>query len=248
MAESSSPKHVKNDNPRHRQLELSGTAPHEAIKYGLEEDVLGVTRDLLDGIHEEVLDWSDFGLHDMVFQKALNYACTWGFVTGYKSVFDARIGIFRHNDIPELAIFLSFTVADTIETSKPKEGDSSAGTARLTENDDGQGRVGVAETPQRDKRGRDIGIPESVKRWVAKRILDLMLRCYGSVRFPTSVWFMEDRVGSSPPGLLLPYKSTTCDLDGRAEELRMCIIEQINIFAAPTLARLMNLKRASNKR
>ncbi|TRX92365.1 hypothetical protein FHL15_006751 [Xylaria flabelliformis] len=248
MAESSSPKRVKNNHPRYRQLEISRAAPYEAIEYGLEEDVLGEAKDLLDEIHEVVLDWSDFGLHDVAFEKALNYACTWGFVTGYKSVFDARIGIFCHNDKPELAVFLSFMVADTVDTSKPKDGGSSAGTARSTEKNAGQGRVGVAETLQHDKRKGDMGMPESVKRWVAKRIFDLMLRCYGSVRFPNSVCFMEDWVGSSPPGLLLGFRSTTSDLNRRAEELRACIIEQISIFAAPAVTLPINPKRMSNKR
>ncbi|KAI0553151.1 hypothetical protein F4679DRAFT_580821 [Xylaria curta] len=229
MASSSRSKPAKNNNPIRRRPELSRIAPCGAIEYGLEEDVC-VTEDLLAKIHEEVLDWSDLGLHDIAFKKALKYACTWGFVTGYKSVFNARIGVFHNEDTPELAIFLSFMVADTANTSKRKKNDRSAGTARFTEDNAGQGQTGVAETLQRDQ--DDIGMPDFVKRWVAKRILTLMLRCYGSIRFPKSVWFMEDWIGSNPPGLLLPYKSTTPDLFGRAEQLGVSIIEQTSIFAA----------------
>ncbi|KAI1737371.1 hypothetical protein F4680DRAFT_468160 [Xylaria scruposa] len=153
MAESSCSKFVKNNNPIRRQLELSGIAPYR---------LSSVTEEILAEILEEVLDWSDLGLHDIAFEKALKYACTWGFVSGYKSVFDVRIEVFQNDDTSELAIFLSFMVTDTVDTSKPKEGGSSAGTARSTENNAGQGQARVPKTLQHDE--EDIGMPDSVKR------------------------------------------------------------------------------------
>ncbi|KAI1758047.1 hypothetical protein F4782DRAFT_524743 [Xylaria castorea] len=209
---------------------MTGTTPTDAIASVLEEDVLGETQELLAEIHEEIFDWSDFGLHDMAFEKALKYACTWGFVTGYKIVFDARIGVWPVGSDSGLAIFLSFKVTNTTDTSGTDENDNSEGTARLVGNNVGRVQAEATETLQHDQDRGDKGVSQSTKLRVAQRILYLMLRYYGSITFPKSVCFVEDWVGNSPPCLLLPYVS---DQLGRAEKVRECIIEQISIFTAP---------------
>ncbi|KAI0453037.1 hypothetical protein F5B21DRAFT_505759 [Xylaria acuta] len=212
---------------------MATVTPSEAIAYGIEPDILGSAQEIVTEFRKEIFDLSELGHHDKALDEALKYACTWGFVTGYKIVFDARIGVLPNGEDPHLAIFLSFMVANTDDTSQPEGGHSSAGSVKSVGNDAGQVRAPVAETLQHGQRKEDKGMSYATKRWVAQHILYLMLRCYGSITFPKSVWFVEDWVGSSPPCLLLPYALTVADRFGRAEKIRERIIEQISISTAP---------------
>ncbi|KAI8952942.1 hypothetical protein F4801DRAFT_598807 [Xylaria longipes] len=205
----------------------------EAKAHGLEQDVLGSTQEVLTEFHKKILDLSALGHHDKALEEALNYACTWGFVTGYKIVFDARIGVLPNGGDSHLTIFLSFMAANTVTTSTPEEGDSSTGNTQSAGNNARLVEAESAETPQHDQDSEDRGLSYAAKRWVASRILDLMLRCYGSDTFPKKVWFVEDWVGNSPPCLLLPYTLSVPDRFGRAEKVRERIIEQISISTAP---------------
>ncbi|KAI0105062.1 hypothetical protein GGR51DRAFT_572095 [Nemania sp. FL0031] len=182
--------------------------PSDAVAAGIEADILGFEEVTLSEIHSEVFKLNGKGHRLEALRHALNHACKWAFITGYKSRFNARVGLLpAGSGHPQyLAIFLSFNLipAPTYGTANPKN-INVAGTGPYTVNPSGLAPPATILAAQPTNKTEVKGMSQDTKYWIAERILRLLLRIYGDVTFPRRIWFMEDEEAGKPASLLMPY-------------------------------------------
>ncbi|KAI1196714.1 hypothetical protein F5X97DRAFT_304548 [Nemania serpens] len=197
---------------------------------------------MLAEIHEKIHKLHHLGFQQTALEQALDYACTWGFVTGYKVVFDARTGIFTENsEHIHLAVFMSFTGINKSSTAAPQHTTSTGGTSSMDSTSE-QPRPENASTAAIGGTRERKAVSSLTKSWVVGRILHLMLRCYGSTSFPKELWFMEESGDDRPPSLLLPYSLSvrSCEnLVKRSVKARRRILNQIELSNASAEERSM---------
>lgn len=169
---------------------------------------MGFEEIMLAEIHEKVHKLHRRGRQQEALEQALEYACTWAFVTGYKIVFNVRIGLHTvltvNRKCRHLVVFMSFEDINNRSTTIPQDTNSTAGTSFM-------GNAGAQRQPENTSVGqpgvererKDVSI--ITKRWAAERILRLMLRCYKGVPFPSKLLFAEERKHDPRPLLLLSY-------------------------------------------
>lgn len=191
---------------------------------------MGFEEDMLAQIQKKIYKLYRNGCQRAALERALNYACSWAFVTGYKIIFDARIGLFYEDSKHlHIAIFLSFKDINNLGTAIPQDTSSTGGTSFM-DSTGGQPRPENVSTSQLGGSIEPKAASSITKRWVASRILHLMLRCYGSTTFPKELWFMEEWKDDRRPFLLLPYLLGVRDSENlirRSVKSRRLIIKAI---------------------
>ncbi|KAI3320260.1 hypothetical protein HD806DRAFT_547449 [Xylariaceae sp. AK1471] len=194
---------------RSQPIVMIGNTPSDALAHGLEPLRLGYEEVMLSTMHQNISTLVQRKMRLQALQSALEYACNWAFVTGYKIVFDARIGLtpVAGSVSMTLAVFLSFSTPKTDTPATYATGHQTRWTVQATtiqEYEDAAGTEGASPSQQGAKT-KTSGISRATKRWVVERVLHLLMRCYGRTPFPRSIWFMEDCSDGSAPTLLLPY-------------------------------------------
>ncbi|KAJ2987062.1 hypothetical protein NUW58_g4711 [Xylaria curta] len=83
----------------------SGPSTHsEAFFGGLQADIMGDGEFLQAQINERILKENEVRGPRIALDRALDYACTWAFVTGYGTVIKAKIGLLDGH----ITVFLVF--------------------------------------------------------------------------------------------------------------------------------------------
>ncbi|KAI0421004.1 hypothetical protein F5X98DRAFT_371487 [Xylaria grammica] len=159
------------DAAEHKDQDISQTLLRsDAAAHGLEVDSLGVEEVVVAALHKDISkliirDQGDApeGTRDdrelAGLARALDHACNWAFVTGYKKLFDARLGVEAGSTNPRLIAYLSF---------------------KLTEDMSRNTKVWVAQqilSLMRRYYFGDITFPESILFVEEKEPLDLLLEC-----------------------------------------------------------------------
>ncbi|KAI1155080.1 hypothetical protein F4825DRAFT_447808 [Nemania diffusa] len=183
-----------------RMANSFAAVPREAIAAGLQADLFAAEEIMLEGIRRKVRKLRTRGDQLKALKMALDHACRWAFVTGYKIVFDARIGL--HGNY--IAIFISFN-PPLFDHRADHEDASAAGNGPLMVDTGELAQLDTApainpETPTKSK-----VTSSAIKRWVAGQILQVLLRIYRDLTFPRRIWFMEDWEDGKPSSLLIPY-------------------------------------------
>ncbi|KAI1112241.1 hypothetical protein F5Y14DRAFT_463716 [Nemania sp. NC0429] len=221
------------DRPKEPVL-IAHATPIAAINDGLLADSLGFENFMIAEIYNRVRKSHRKGYQHSALEQALDYACQWAFVTGYKSVFKVRIGLFADAvGFSHLAVFMSFDKDMNQGSSVALQDTSSSGGPSLMDSTGGQPPQGKPSATQPSGGVESKDVSNITKCWAAGRILGLMLRCYGDIAFPKELWFMEEWKDDQRPSLLLPYSlgshSSSDRLYRRSLNAKKHIIEEIRV-------------------
>ncbi|KAJ8131992.1 hypothetical protein O1611_g1636 [Lasiodiplodia mahajangana] len=211
--------------------------PSDAIAAGIEADILGFEEITLDGIHRKILKLNRRGCQLKALRHALDHACRWAFITGYKRRFDARVGLLPA--VPGrpqyLAIFFSFDLPPASHIVD-LENRSVTGSESWVVNPSGLAQQETKSAAQPENKMETKGMSLATKHWVAERILRLLLRIYRDITFPKRIWFMEDWGAGKPAFLLMPYSMGARGwgrLQRGTDKAYNRIITQLNDFTGP---------------
>jgi hypothetical protein len=213
------------DSKSSQPIVVIGKIPSDAIAHGLEPLLLGYEEIMLSPMNENVATLVHHKMRLQALQSALDYACNWAFATGYKIVFNSRIGLtpVHGGEQMNLAVFLSFhppeeyTGTDTPHSYPTRYRTRETAQTATVQECGGSAEMGRASAPQQGATAAAAnGMSRATKRWVAGRILHLLLRCCGRTAFLQSLWFMEDPADGRPDILLLPYTLNMPDNDSKA--------------------------------
>ncbi|KAI1131102.1 hypothetical protein F5Y10DRAFT_262486 [Nemania abortiva] len=212
---------------------VADPAPSEALAAGLEPDTLSFSNTVLYGLNEEVSALHDRGRQLQALTRALDQACSWAFVIPSQRKFDARIGLLPVNlwGTQHVAIFFSFQAVMPTNPTVYHGNTDATGSGPSTINPALLSQLGPVAAVQPRNEIEVTGLSLATKRWVAERILRMLLRIYGGVAFPNRLWLMEDLGGDKAPFLLVLYTMGVYSdgpLGRRAYKAVRRIIEQIN--------------------